>query len=170
MTEFQAAILLVQLKRLESQNATRKKNAEYLTQRLKEIEVIETLKIDSRITKHSYHLYIFKYNKDGFGGLSREKFIGALNAEGIPCLSGYTFPIYANPVFLNQDFNKDRCPVECTRYNKKIDYASFKEKCPVSEEACNEKAVWFEHWLLLGTKKDMDDIINAILKIKENIK
>ncbi len=41
--------------------------------------------------------------------------------------------------------------------------------CPVTERACYEEGVWFGQSMLLGTKKDMDDIAEAILKVKHNI-
>jgi len=38
----------------------------------------------------------------------------------------------------------------------------------VTERACNEESVWFYQNMLLGTREDMDDIVDAIAKIKEN--
>jgi len=169
MTEFQAAVLLIQLERLDELNSRRRGNANYLTQKLSQIGGIESLKIDSRITKHSYYLYIFKYNSEYFDGAHRDTFIQALNKEGIPATQGYTFPIYSNPLFLNKDFFNRGCPLSCEFYDKKINYADFKERCPVAEKACYEEAVWLTHNILLGSKKDMDDIADAIEKIKENI-
>ena len=39
--------------------------------------------------------------------------------------------------------------------------------CPANDRLC-EEAVWFSQTLLLGTKKDIDDIADALLKIYEN--
>lgn len=169
MTELQAALLLVQLERLDQLNFRRTENANYLTQRLNQIEGIEPLRLDSEITKPSYYLYIFKYNSKYFDGIHRDVFIKAMNKEGIPVTQGYTFPIYSNPLFINKNFFPKRCPVSCKFYDKNIDYANFKERCPVAERACYEEAVWLTSNVLLGSKKDMDDIANAIEKIKENI-
>ena len=36
-----------------------------------------------------WHLYPFQCDADTFQGLSREKFIRAMRAEGIPCSTGY---------------------------------------------------------------------------------
>lgn len=169
MTEFQAAVLLVQLGRLGELNSRRTGNANYLTQKLSQIQGIKPLKIDGRITKPSYYLYIFKYNSEYFDGVHRDTFIRALNKEGIPATQGYPLPIYSNPLFLSEDFFPKGCPVSCGFYNGKIDYADFKDKCPVAEKACYEEAVWLTHNILLGSKKDMDDVARAIEKIKENI-
>ena len=165
ITEFQAAILSAQLSRLEVQNATRQENAKYLTGLLKNIEGITPCTVLSTTTEHSYHIYMLKYNKAGFKEKSRKEFITALNAEGIHCISGYEFPLYMNPLFLNKNFFKGGFPV-VPGYARDINYGDFKELCPASEKACSEEAVWLEHRMFLGTKSDMDDIANAIAKVK----
>lgn len=149
MTEFQAAILLVQLTRLEKHKRMRIKNAEYLKKRLSEIDGIKSLRQDPG---QNYYFYIFKYNKEFFRGISVHRFREALNAEGIPCFcSAHQKPVYRANGFGIQ----------------KRDYS--KVFCPVAERAHEEEAVGLQAtWTLLGEKKDMDDIIKAVYKIKEN--
>lgn len=154
MTEFQAAILIAQLTRLDEQNKTRNDNGKYLTERLNKIEGIEPLNRDEHVTVHAYHLYIFKYDKKLFANASREQFVKALNAEGIPATTGYAMPLYRQPAFETISFGK---------YN----YSSL--HLPVSEAACKQ-SVWLPQNLLLGSKADMDDIVEAIEKIKLNAK
>ncbi len=162
MTEFQAAVLLVQLSRLDEQTETRNENAMYLSRELSKIDGVEPLKRSAEITRHAYHLYIFKYGREVFEGLPRSKFIEALRAEGIPCSSGYV-PLYREQFMLNLAHD----PLLCQLYGKKADYS--KMKLPVTETACYEEGVWLFQNMLLGTKEDMDDIVNAIAKIKENL-
>ena len=170
LTEFQAAILLVQLSRLEAQNARRMENARYLNERLSELEGLTPLKWDPRTTKHSYHIYILKYDPAVFHGVPRQRFVEALTAEGVPAFYGYTHPVYANPMFVDQVFYQKGCPVLCPyRDFTPVDYAAFAEQCPVAERACNEEAIWLEHRLLLGDKQDMDDIVEAMQKVAQNI-
>lgn len=168
LTEFQAAILLQQLARLEDQNARRSENAAYLSNRLRAIPGIQPLDVDSRATRHSYHIYILRFSREAFGDIPRAKLLQALAAEGIPCMGGYSHPLYQNPMFLNKDFYPRGCPVSCGHYNKPIDYAQFEALCPVSERACASEAVWLEHRLLLGDKQDMDDIAGAFEKVHAN--
>ena len=146
MTEFQAAILLAQLERLEEQSRRREENALYLTERLSEVSGIKPLKRMSKVTKHSYHLYIFRYSEGEFGGLPRELFIEALRAEGIPCSPGYT-PLH-KMTFLN---------------------GKVFDRLENTERACYREAVWLKQNILLGTREDMDDIVEAIKKIKKNV-
>lgn len=152
ITEFQAAVAYSQLLRLKDMDDIRRKNAEYLTQKLNEIKGIKVVKTDSRVTNRVYHLFTFRYDSKGFNGLSRKRFIMAMNAEGIPCHEGYIHPIYKNNLFL-------KC--------KKVNYTDT--YCEEAEKLCKE-AIWLHQEILLGDKKDMDEIVEAIKKIKTNIK
>jgi len=163
MTEFQGAILLAQMKRLEGQMKTREENALYLDSLLSGIDGIKPLKRDPRVTTHAYHLYVFRYYADAFNGVPREKFLQALNAEGIGCSAGYV-PLYKERMFY---FDPDGCPIGCSFAGRKMDYA--KVCCPVAENACANEAVWLTQNQFLGTKSDMDDIAAAIAKIKANV-
>jgi dTDP-4-amino-4,6-dideoxygalactose transaminase len=169
ITEFQAAILLCQLERLDEQNARRTDNFRYLAKKLGEIDGIKPMRWDERVTKSSCHIFMMRYDPDEFKGIDRIRFVDALQAEGIPATHGYTIPLYANPMFLNKQFYAKGCPVTCGYYDKKVDYAAYKEKCPVVESACYREAVLLEHRFFLGTHKDMDDIFEAFVKVKENI-
>jgi dTDP-4-amino-4,6-dideoxygalactose transaminase len=163
MTEFQGAILLQQLKRLKAQNAKRRENAAYLTERLAGIPSITTLRTPEYATRHSYHLYMFRFDGTAFGA-PRANFLAALEREGIPCSAGYAHPLYRNPMFLNRNFYPRNCPLSCGHSRQDLDYAMFEDLCPNAESACRE-AVWLEHRLLLAAREDMDAIADAILKI-----
>ncbi len=165
LTEFQGAILLQQLKRLESQNAKRAQNAGYLGRRLSALPGIEPLSVRPYVSRHSYHLYIFRFQEEEFG-VSRSEFLSALEKEGIPCLGGYAHPLYKNRIFLDQNFYPRGCPLTCGHYDRAVDYASFEALCPNSESACRE-AVWLEQRQLLAETTDMDEIVKAIEKIYE---
>jgi dTDP-4-amino-4,6-dideoxygalactose transaminase len=169
MTEFQAAILSQQLVRLEQQNLCRKSNAERLSRRLTQIEGVSPLRVDPRATRHSYHIYLFRYLQNGFGGLPRQQFLRALAAEGIPCMGGYSHPLYRNPMFVNKDFYPRGCPLTCGHREADVDFAKYAELCPVAEKACAAEAVWLEHRLLLGSQQDVDDIADAVEKIRANV-
>lgn len=165
MTEFQAAILLAQLTRLESQTIRRQQNASILDEILSEIPSIKTIKTDPRITRRSYHFYPFRVHFDELG-ISRERFIQALEAEGVPASPGYTMPLYKNPLFQQPDaWLKKRCAWLCPHYGKDIDYA--KVSCPVCEQVCND-TVWLPHRLLLAEPEDVRKAADAIKKVCEN--
>ncbi len=163
MAEYQAAILLAQMKRLEEQTQIRNENAKYLTSRLKDIPGIVPHKLYDAVTRAAYHLYPLRYEKEHFGNVPRSKFLAALRAEGIPCSSGYN-RVNKNAFFENALRSKNFRKV----YSKKrLDRCRELNHCPDGDRLCDE-AVWFFHSLLLGTKSDMDDIADAIQKIYDN--
>jgi hypothetical protein len=111
---------------------------------------------------------MFRYSQEGFDGLPRSLFLRALAAEGVPCISGYSHPLYRNPMFVNKDFYPRGCPLTCGHYNQDVDFTKYGALCPVAERTCTAEAIWLEHRLLLGSRKDVDDIADAIEKIRDN--
>lgn len=96
MTEWQGAVLLAQLERLPQHIARREANAKYLSELLEEIPGITPRTREPKVTQHGWHLYMFFYKADRFGGLPKTEFIRALQAEGVPCSPGYS-PLYTSP-------------------------------------------------------------------------
>ena len=163
ITEFQSAILRCQLRRLDEQVQRRMKNGDYLTKQLDQVEGVRPLARDPRTNVHGYHIYMFRYDAERLG-LPRERFLEALNAEGVPAFSGYTFPLYRNPMFTEKRFINGAFPLG-TPYHDDIDYARFEALCPVSERACRSEAVWLPQNLFLGAENDMDDVAEAVRKV-----
>jgi len=155
MTEFQAAILLKQLAKVEGQMKIRDKNAAYLAKRLKEVEGIAPLEAYPQTTRHAHHLFIMRYDQNAFGGVPKEKFVKTVNKEGIPLAPGYTIPLHELPAIRNYSLPYVN-----------LDYSTT--KLPVTERACKEEGMWFHQSVLLGTRRDMDDIVDALLKVKKH--
>lgn len=163
MTEYQAAILLNQMQRLEADTARRVENANYLTSRIKDIPGIVPHKLCAGATRAVYHLYPFRYKKEKFNGLPRNRFLAALSAEGIPCSGGYG-PQYKDELIeaalTSKNFQRAFPKARLDRYRDELHY-------PGNDQLCQE-AVWLSQTLLLGPRGDMDDIANAIQKVYEN--
>ena len=163
MQHFQAVILLSQMKRIKRDADARLENALYLTSRIKDIPGIIPYKLADGATRSAYHLYPFRYKKESFNNIPKKKFLSALSAEGIPCSGGYG-PQYNDGLIeeaLNSKgfkrlFSKERLK----KYREEIHY-------PDNDQLCKE-AVRFYQSMLIGSKRDMDDIADAILKIYEN--
>ena len=165
LSEFQAAVLLSQMARLDAQTRQRDANGKYLNRELSRIPGIRPLPRGADVTRHSYHLYVFRYDSDVFGGASRQQFLQAVQAEGVPCSPGYTLPLYRQEMFTKLRFG----PYTGYRHGRgTIDYA--KSDCPVCERACAGEACWLTQNMLLGTRRDMDDIVRALSKVYENRK
>jgi dTDP-4-amino-4,6-dideoxygalactose transaminase len=161
ITQFQAALLSQQLTRLESQTRLRNENGIYLNTLLENIEGVTPLTRGHGETLHTYHLYIFRYDKSKFNGLSKKEFSEMLAAEGVPCFMGYPKPIYEQPLFQKKNFM-------CYAIPDYVDYSDV--HCPITERACYEEAIWILQHAMLGTRDDMDQFANAIKKIQGALK
>ncbi len=157
--EFQGAILNAQLGRLEAQTKTRDRNGQYLAARLSRLPGIYPQKRPASCTRHSYHLFMLRVDSNMFGA-PRAAVLKALQAEGIPCSAGYGFSLPEQPVFRNKAFGPF-LPSASAR----LDYRRV--RCPNSDLICRQ-SIWLTQDLLLGNKRDMDDIARAFEKVYDN--
>ena len=157
MTELEAAIGVVQLKKLDEMNGERIKLADYLTNRINAIEGLKHTRYDH--VKHVYYVYSFSYDEKKIG-ISREKFCDALRAEGIPCNGGYVKPLYLNPIYTERRAFAFKHYGGMARYEKGI--------CPITELLYEKLLVMIPVCRPPANEEDMDDVINAILKVIEN--
>ncbi len=164
-TEYQAAIGLAQLARLGRETRLRHENAEYLKSKIRDIPGIRTYRLYEGVTLGAFHLFPFRIKSEEFGGLSRDRFLQALQAEGVPCYGGYR-PLnkmpYLKDAFTSRVFQAIYSEAE-------LDFDAYVERnaCPENDRLC-EEAVWLPQYVLLGSKSDMDDIARAIEKIREH--
>jgi dTDP-4-amino-4,6-dideoxygalactose transaminase len=161
ITEFQAALLTEQLKRVEEQSRTRERNAAYLTRQLAEIPGIRPARMYDGATRNAYHLYMLRYEKTQFADLPRAQFLKALRAEGVPCSGGYT-PLNKEP-FLKHTF--DSRAYRAIYPDRQLAEWVDRNRCPANDKLC-EEAVWFTQTMLLGPREDMDQIAEAVRKIQ----
>jgi perosamine synthetase len=161
LTEFQAAILQAQMSRLEAQARTREANAAYLSGLLKEIPGLTPARMYPGCTRNAYHLYMFRYDEARFASLPRARFLEALKAEGIPAAGGYA-PLNKE-AFLEDTFTSRGY----RRIYGERELAQWRERnhCPQNDRLCTE-AVWLGQTMLLGTRRDMDQIAEAARKVQ----
>ncbi|MFI5259942.1 MAG: DegT/DnrJ/EryC1/StrS family aminotransferase [Candidatus Limnocylindrales bacterium] len=163
MTEFQAALLLQQLTRLDLQSRRREQNAAYLTEMLREIPGIAPASMYDGCTRNAYHLYMFRYDSSHFDGLARSKFIHALSAEGIPGSGGYQ-PLNREPFVKNTLQSR---PYQAIYPPQRISAYLERIHCPANDRLC-EVAVWLTQTMLLGPRSDMDQIAEAVRKVQKH--
>ena len=149
MTGWQAGILLAQLERFDAQLQRRQENARRLHNILAEVDGLEPQRWDERCEVHAHHLFIMRYDAEAWQGVPRERFVKALQAEGVPLGSGYTLPLYKQPPL-------------APPYSRYLD-------CPATERACATEGTWMHHAVLMAEPDEMDDIARAIFKVRENI-
>ncbi len=168
MAEYQAAIGLAQLKKLDEQMQIRNENAAYLTPKLAAIPGITPVKPYPGVTRLSYYMYPFIYNEAEFNGLPRAQFLKALSAEGIPASTGYPkCPLYTQG-FLRQTFQSELYKKFYTSQELDWDGYQARNECPGLMKTF-DTSVWLSSTgMLLGTKPDMDDVARAVEKIHQN--
>ncbi len=166
LSEFQAAVLLAQLDKFPHQDERRQANAARLTRGLAEIPGIRPIRREAPSCKHGYYYYLVRYEPGQFGNFSPDRLCALLNAEGIPFLPGDQKPIYHHLVFNEDHLEGLICPEVLDRYRKTVSRTD--RLCPAAEEACRTTLI-LRHPVLLGDPEDMDDIVEALSKVKKNI-
>ena len=149
MTEFQAAVLLAQLKRFPEQQARRTEAAAYLTKRLEEIPGVVALEVPRGVTAHSWYTYHWRWLGARQGGLDKLELARALRAEGVPVLHGYV-PINRN---------------EALRAEIKRLGGAEPAACPAAEKADAEEILAFSSPILMAAREDLGDVVRAVEKV-----
>jgi perosamine synthetase len=109
MTDLEAALGIVQLKKLEGFNETRIKNAEYFNKYLTTSGLKLPYKKEG--VKHVYHQYAVTIT-DEFP-LSRDAFMSYLRDKGIGCAIHYPLPVHQQPFYQDLGYTDEnvQCPV-----------------------------------------------------------
>lgn len=160
LSEFQGAVLNGQLERLEAQTVTRDANGTHLAARLARLPGVHPQHRPADCTRHSRHLFMLRLDPSAFGA-SRAAVLEALQAEGVPCASGYGYPLPDQPLFRNKAFGP-----YLPHASARLDYSQV--RCPNSQQICREQGIWLDQSLMLGTQADMDDIADAFEKVHEH--
>ena len=161
LSEWQGAILTVQLDRLEEQTLHRHRNGRLLDKLFAEIPGITPQRCDPRCTRNGQYAYIFHVDAKQFAGISTENFIAALNAEGIPTQASYP-PLHELDCFRSGEYRK------CLSGKQAIEKHEFlQQRFPHTQRAAWE-TVWIPQFALLGDEQDMREIAEAIRKIQQN--
>lgn len=158
--ELQGALLNSQFSRLDEQVERRNANGRLLSHRLSGIRGITPQRIDASCTRHSFHLFNFLVDP-GIIGRTRDEFVEALNAEGIPAGCGYKIPLYRQPLF--QDLKNFGPYSSFKQASPDLDYNHI--FLPNCESVCTQRGAWLEHRLLLGNESDVNDIATAFEKV-----
>ena len=150
-TEFQAILGIYQLKKLSKINKERNRLSKYLLNSLRKIKGIKIPLEKLRNSNIVRHLVCLQYNEKETG-VTKEKYIKALQKEGIQVSPGYPHTLYA--IYYG--------------YLKK-GYNFKKGLCPVAEDVI-KKSIWIMQVRPPSKTSDMDDIIRAFKKVDQNLK
>jgi dTDP-4-amino-4,6-dideoxygalactose transaminase len=165
MNEFEAAILLSQLAGVKERFETRNRNASYLNSRLKDFPGIVPQKLFEGTESGSFYLYMTTYVKEHFNNAPRDKFLKALEAEGVSLSTYLPKGLHKEPwpehILSLREYQKMYSPARLKSYREELD-------CPNCDRVIDDIAMIWASGPLLGSEEDMDDIVNAIFKVYEN--
>ena len=161
MTGFQAALLGVQLRRLQRHAEIRGENVAYFRERLRRFPGLKLADDDPRVSGHPHNVVTLRYDAEACSGVARDLAIQALEAEGIPMKPTYPYPLYRNPLF-RKDGN---LLARYQGWSAPQDYENL--ACPEAERVCRD-GVWLGRPVFLGDREDMDDILLAIEKFHQH--
>ena len=169
ISEWQAAVLLAQLARLADETQRREQALQYLAERIAKIPGLRPLPRDERVTTQPAYQFIFQYDAAAWNRLPRERFLAALEAEGVDLDGPFYTPLYENSLF---NVVADEWPMIRARYGESILGGKIDGKpidCPVACKAAYEEAVWMHYPYLMGSREDLDDIVAAIQKVRDHL-
>ena len=163
LSEWQGAVLQAQLGRLDEQTQVRHRNGRLLDRLLGMIPGITPQKLDDRCTRNGQYAYIFHVNKKEFAGIATDRFIAAMNAEGIPNQASYP-PLHQLHMFRNGEYRKRLCGKQA-----KQRHAFLKRRFPETQKAAWE-TVWIPQPALLGDEEDVEEMAASLSKIQKHAK
>ena len=161
-----AALASAQLDRLEGQTQRRSENGRYLAELLEDIDGLSSRREDAYVTRNANHLHIVRYDAEGFDGLPRDRFVEAMQAEGLGIRAGYRRPM--NRADLFSDPNGELSLVWPRGDGAPdVDYASM--SCPHAERACASEDIWVTQNMMLSGPTAMEEIVEGAEKVRDNL-
>ena len=161
-----AALASAQLERLEGQTQRRSQNGRYMAELLEDLEGLSSRREDPFVTRNANHLHIVRYDADGFDGLPRDRFVEAMQAEGLGIRAGYRRPM--NRADLFSDPNGELSLVwPRGEGGPDVDYASM--SCPHAERACETEDLWITQNMMLSGPTAMEEIVEGAEKVRDNL-
>lgn len=152
LPEFQAAILLDSLPLLDQMNEKREQNAKYLDESLSKIPGLFPIKPYPSNNKRSYYHYSIRFNNQFYPNISADLFCQFLENE---------LHTWIHPTYPPLDQHK--------LFHPSIVGSPDAYLCHDLKNALDQHkhTILIHHSVLLGSQKDMNDIISAFKKIHE---
>jgi len=164
MGEFQGVVLRAQLSRLPEQCRTRQHNYDSFLAKIAGIPGLVPRKLRPDASQRCLSVLILTFTGEGWDGLHRDVVLEALRAEGVPATLGYGWANYRNPAFatMQQTLGQHAFAFGVERFPDWLQYAA---RCPATERACRDRAIFMPHALLLGSEADMQTLADAFAKV-----
>jgi dTDP-4-amino-4,6-dideoxygalactose transaminase len=161
LSEFNAALLVVQLERFERQRAERESAARYLEEVVIQVPGVRVMPHDQRISRWSFYNYVLAIEPEMFAGATNELVAAALEAEGIPAEVQYP-PMSRYDLFQPR---LSRLPV-AVEHADRLDTSRM--SFPVAETAGLRESIYLQENAFRAGRKGIDDIIETMAKVQKH--
>jgi dTDP-4-amino-4,6-dideoxygalactose transaminase len=166
MNEFEAAVLMGQMDGVRERCLKRNENAAYLTAKFRDFKGLVPQKLYQGTSRGAWYRYAFTYKKEFFNNTERSKFLKVLAAEGVSMNTMYSNTVlnkepWTDHILTLKEYQKMYTPERLKKFRDDLNL-------PVCDMVCQEIAMLNGTNVLLGTRNDMDDIVNAVMKIYDN--
>jgi L-glutamine:2-deoxy-scyllo-inosose/3-amino-2,3-dideoxy-scyllo-inosose aminotransferase len=154
ITEFQAAILLAQLRRVDDQIAVKAHQVQYFNAGLDTCAGVALRPPDSRITRRNFIGLPLWVDTREFCGVGTDLLVTALAAEGVPVF-------LPHPVVY-------RAPSWVAGLNRYSDpgLLGLRAHCPVAERVARSEGMVIAHEAFLGRWTETADLLAALTKVR----
>jgi dTDP-4-amino-4,6-dideoxygalactose transaminase len=161
LSELNAALLVVAMRKFPSQQAERAVNGKRFEAMAAEIPGVRVMPHDERITRWSFYNYILAIDPEAFGGAANGVVAAAMEAEGIPAEVQYPS---MNRYELFQP-SLSRLPV-AVEYAERLDPRRM--SFPVAEAAGQRESIYFMEAVFRDGERGIRDAADALAKIQRH--
>lgn len=162
LSEFQAAVLLDGLGRLDQENAHRQSCVDALAACLAPTEGVELVIPADDVDRATYYRLALRIDPSVFNGLFAQEIVPALAAELVADVRRVDAPLNRHPLYVpTRAIPAARSP----ELREALEPGRF--ALPNAERAYTE-VVTFPHQMLLSAPEDMRDVANALEKIRRS--
>jgi dTDP-4-amino-4,6-dideoxygalactose transaminase len=160
LTEFQSALLLEGLDRLDHENTHRRVCVDALAASLASAEGVELIVPGSDVDRPTFYRLAVRVDRSAFAGLSAHQLVPALAAELGADVRRVDAPLNANPLYVP---TKAPMAVRSAEVWKALEPSRF--ALPRAAQAYAE-VITFPHQMLLSAPEDMQDVAKAFEKVR----
>lgn len=152
---------------LDERNQNRNRNVLRFAEQVDDIPGVQVLRAPQG-SFHTYHMVPIKYTADELGGLPRDRFVQAANAEGCGLYSYVSTPLHLRPRFQDHYFYGRGCPWTCAYASRLVTYREG--DCPVAEKWTREHELMIFGGGLCGAAEQyLDQVADGLRKAADNV-
>lgn len=160
MTELEAVIGRMQLRKLSSIVETRRRFVGQLTERMQDMEAVRPGKIIEGAV--SSYWFMFVYVDESKLKVGKNQFAQAVATEGVPVGASYDFIMYETPWIRDrQCYGQSGCPWTCPFYGREVKYEG---SCPNARKAVDTHMVVSVNECF--TEREADYLSKALHKVE----